>query len=46
MATLPLVSKLRVLQHAADKLIRGFVNRTPIEAAQLKKHPVIIALLA
>jgi hypothetical protein len=46
MATPPLVSKLRVLRHAADKLIRGFVNRTPIEAAQLKKHTVIIALLA
>ena len=39
-----IVSKL--LQHGADKSIRGFRNRTPLEAAQLDNHAAIVALLA
>jgi len=39
-----IVSKL--LQHGADKSIRGFRNRTPLEAAQRKNHAAVVALLA
>ena len=39
-----IVSKL--LQHGADKSIRGWQNRTPLEQAQRKNHAAIVALLA
>ena len=38
------VSKL--LQHGADKSIRGSQNETPLEAAQRKNHAAVITLLA
>ena len=38
------VSKL--LQHGADKSIRGWQNETPLEAAQHMNHATIAALLA
>ena len=37
------VSKL--LQHGADKSIRGWNNETPLEAAQRMNHATIAALL-
>ena len=39
-----IVSKL--LQHGADKSIRGWQNKTPLEAAQGQNHAAIVALLA
>jgi len=39
-----IVSKL--LQHGADKSIRGWQNETPLEAAQRQNRAVIVALLA
>jgi ankyrin repeat protein len=39
-----IVSKL--LQHGADKSIRGWQNETPLEAAQRNNHAAIVALLA
>ena len=33
-------------QHGADKLIRGWQNETPLEAAQRMNHAAIVALLA
>jgi ankyrin repeat protein len=39
-----IVSKL--LQHGADKSIRGFRNETALEVAQLQNHAAIVALLA
>jgi len=38
------VSKL--LQHGADKSIRGFNNETPLEVAQRFNHAAVVALLA
>jgi ankyrin repeat protein len=37
------VSKL--LQHGADKSIRGFNNETPLEVAQRNNHAAVVALL-
>ena len=39
-----IVSKL--LQHGADKSIRGWQNKTPLEAAQGQNHAAVVALLA
>ena len=39
-----IVSKL--LQHSADKSIRGYQNKTPLEAAQRMNHAAGVALLA
>ena len=39
-----IVSKL--LQHGADKSIRGWQKRTPLEQAQCNNHAAIVALLA
>ena len=39
-----IVSKL--LQHGADKSIRGWHNETPLEAAQRMNHAAAVALLA
>jgi hypothetical protein len=36
----------KLLQHGADKSIRGFQNRTPLEVAQLLNLAAIVALLA
>jgi ankyrin repeat protein len=38
-----IVSKL--LQHGADKSIRGWNNETPLEAAQRLNHAAVAALL-
>ena len=35
---------MKLLQHGADKSIRGWHNETPLEAAQRKNHAAIIAL--
>ena len=35
---------MKLLQHGADKTIRGWHNETPLEAAQRKNHAAIIAL--
>ena len=39
-----IVSKL--LQHGADKSIRGWQNETPLEAAQRRNYAAVVALLA
>jgi hypothetical protein len=36
----------KLLQHGADKSIRGFQNKTPLEAVQRNNHAAIVALLA
>ena len=36
----------KLLQHGADKSIRGFKNRTPLEQAQDQNHAAVVALLA
>ena len=35
-----------LLKSGADKSIRGFRDRTPLEAAQLQGHAAVVALLA
>ena len=36
----------KLLQHGADKSIRGFRNRTPLEAAQAMNRTAVVALIA